>query len=109
MSYRKYILYGFGAIGLPLIWRSIGLYDINNVRKRSYALGLRTSQRFKKYPQWDKYVEPFIIKQSHVAFTSANSFIEGMVSDNENIDEIQQELDELRKKINEELDVYDRE
>jgi len=101
---KRGLIYGGLTAGTSLAWYKLGLYDINDVRERSFNAGVRTSQRFKKYPAWDKYAEPFIIKQSSVAFTAGHAYLEGMASDNADKKEIQEDLQELENKIKDELE-----
>ena len=104
---KKTLFYGGFVIGIPMIWQKLGLYDLRNVRRKSYAAGLKTSQKFKNYPVWDKYGEPFLIKQTSIIFACGNSFIQGMISDNEDYDIIIQKVEEMRDDIVEELKIYD--
>lgn len=103
---KKTLFYGGMTIGIPFIWHKLGLYDLRTVRKKSYSAGLKTSQMFKKYPMWDKYGEPFLIKQFSIIFASSNSFIQGMISDNENYDVVIKKVEEMRDDIKEELEIY---
>ena len=92
------------AIGIPLLWHGIGRPDKEDVRDNFYNKGYRLSQNFKDYPTWDRYAEPFLVSQFTNIFTAGNSFIEGMVSDNEDQKSIQSELDKMRNDIKDELD-----
>jgi hypothetical protein len=101
--FKKALIYSSFTFGVPFLWYKIGLYDINNVRNKCFNAGINTSQKFKKYPFWDKYVEPFIIKQSAILFTAGYSFIEGMASDNPKKFNIEKDMDEMDEHINNEI------
>ena len=67
--------------------------DKEIVKQIVFTKGYEISQRFKNYPAWDNIIEPFIIKQCSFIFSVGNSFIDGMISDNDN------ETENLREKI----------
>ena len=92
---RSGLIYGTVAIGGSLLWRKLGFYDNDDVRKRSFNAGIRTSQKFKQYPAWDNIAEPFIVKQSTILFLAGHSFIEGMASDNEETTRIRKVLESM--------------
>lgn len=75
---NKIIYFVFGLS----LWYYLGTYDREHLKKLWYVKGLNVSQKFKPYPAWDAYVEPFIIKQFSLLFSAGNSFINGMTSDN---------------------------
>jgi|AntRauTorckE6833_2_1112554.scaffolds.fasta_scaffold45472_2 hypothetical protein len=96
----------FLFIGLPVIWYSLGLVSAISIRKYMYNAGYYISHTCKKVPYWDKYVEPIFIRQFVIVFTASHSLIEGMVSDNENSEEVKQELEEMKDGIFEELEAF---
>ena len=100
------ILFYSGIIGAPFAWYNLGLNDKDDVRKSFFNKGRFVSQKFKKYPAWDNYVEPFVVNQFSILFTASHCFIEGLVSDNDNLDEIKKDLDEMHKEIEEEFEFY---
>lgn len=91
--------YWTASMGLPILWYQLGLYNVDKVKDKSFAKGLRLSERFKKYPAWDKIVEPFIIRQSTVIFIAGHSFIEGLTSDNPPSQHIEKELQKMDTEI----------
>lgn len=93
----KYFLYSV----MPFIWYNIGTHDKKYTRIVMYNKGLALSQKFKRYPVWDAYVEIFAIRQFTILFTAGNAFIKGMVADND--DKINVELDKFNNDIEEEL------
>jgi hypothetical protein len=89
---------------VPLIWYGIGRPDKEKIRTNFHDKGYQLSQRFKNYPVWDRYAEPFFISQFTNIFIAGHSFLEGMASDNENQSRIQKKLDEMDKNIKKEMD-----
>lgn len=96
---KRGAVYGALTIGLPVIWYKLGFYDIKKIQDKSFNAGLNLSQRFKKYPMWDKVAEPFIIRQTSVIFTAGHSFLEGMASDNPESQNIQKDLNKMNREI----------
>lgn len=96
-KYSPYII-------VPLMWYYVGTHDREYVKKTMYYKGLKLSQRFKKYKQWDGIIEPFIVKQASIIFIGGNAFIKGMTSDNENKEEINKSIDFYKENIKKELD-----
>lgn len=96
-------------VGLPLMWYYTGTFERDNVKKYMFNKGLSLSQKFKKYPQWDNYVEPIIINQCSILFTGGNAFIKGLISDNDNIDDINQDLESYKKSIESDLNDLEKE
>lgn len=107
MSFFKKALLYSSIVATPLAWYKLGLNDKNHIRKASFNKGRQLSSSFKQYPAWDKYVEPFFVKQFSILFTASHCFIEGMVSDNDNLDEIKKDLKSMHKDIEEEFEFYD--
>lgn len=101
-SYKALIL----TIGLPLVWYSLGLISIVVVRKYMFNTGYYISQSCKKVPYWDRYVEPIFIRQFTIFFTASHSLIEGMVSDNEDSEEIVEEMKKMKESILEDFEAY---
>ncbi len=91
------------AIGIPLIWYNIGLIDRDTVKKDFYQKGYQTSQLFKTVPVWDKYAEPFFVKQLSILFSASNSFITGMLSDNTDKDRTIVTIKQMKKEIENDL------
>lgn len=102
INLRKFIKYGSYAIA-PIAWYYLGRHDRETVKRQMFNRGLNLSQRFKKYPAWDNYAEPLIINQASIIFTAGNSFIKGMISDNENSKEIIESIDIYKKDIEQDL------
>ncbi len=88
---------------LPTMWYYSGTLKHENVKPYMFNKGFTLSQKFKEYPVWDNFCEPFIIRQSTIIFAGGNAFIKGMVSDNENTGVIDQDLKLYKKDINDEL------
>lgn len=86
-------------IGLGIGWYYMSNIDRAHAKKISFEKGHKLSQRFKKYPSWDKYMEPFMVNQFAFLFGVGNSFIKGLISDNEPNQYIKESLDDLRKEI----------
>lgn len=93
-------------IGFPLLWYGIGRLNKEDIRMNCYRRGYQLSQRFKNYPYWDKYAEPFCVSQFTNVFTAGHAFIEGMVSDNEDQTSIQKDLDKMKQDITNELNEH---
>lgn len=102
-SYKKYTRIAL-LITLPYGWYKLTKSNKDDVRNKSFAKGLELSQKFKKYPVWDKYVEMLLIRQFSILFIACDSFINGMVSDNENQIHVADELAKMKTNIIEELD-----
>lgn len=96
---KRCLVYGGLSVGLPVLWYKLGFYDVETVKDSSFAAGLKLSQRFKKYPAWDKVVEPFVIRRGAVLFAAGHSFIKGMASDNPPSQHINNELEQMDKEI----------
>src|SRR5271169_3540757 len=88
---------------IPLLWYYIGTHDKNVTRTIMFNKGLIMSQKFKKYPAWDNFVEPFMIRQFSILFSAGNAFIKGMVSDNDDKTIVNLALTELKENVQEEL------
>ena len=87
------------------IWYYIGTRDKRQLKILWYNKGLNVSQKFKQYPAWDLYAEPFIIRQFAILFTIGNSFIKGMTSDN--TPDINSDIKTYVKDIKTELEIFD--
>jgi len=103
---RRGLIYGAVSVGAPVMWYKLGLYDVDDIRQKSFNAGAKFSKKFKPYSAWDRIAEPFIIKQSSVLFTAGHSFIEGMASDNEN-NSIQKHLEQMDNEMIKEIDRKD--
>ena len=91
------------SVTIPLIWYSLGYCDKENLKKNAYKSGYNISQYMKKYPTWDKYAEPFFIQQFSIIVSTGYSFIEGMISDNEDKITIGKNIIIMRKEIIDDL------
>lgn len=98
MRCKRYLL-----LSLPIIWYYISTHDKQTIKTDMYCRGLLFSQKFKKYPAFDKYLEPMLINQFAILFTAGNAFIHGMLADNTDQLEVKQELENFNKQISEEL------
>ena len=97
-------IFKYTAIALmPISWYYIGTHEKEYVKKTMFNKGLALSQKFKKYPQWDNYVEPAIVKQASILFAGGNAFIKGMASDNEDKSKINKSIEMYKKDIETEL------
>lgn len=92
---------------MPFVWYYLGTLDKKNVRTLSYGSGLLLSQKYKKYPAWDNYVEPMIIRQVSILDCVTHSFIKGMISDNDDKTSVNVAFDELKEEVKK--DLFDRE
>ena len=95
--------YKFIIYSLPIIWYYMGTLDKKDVRKISYSAGLYVSQKYKKYPMWDSYVEPLLIRQFTILDCIGHSFIKGMISDNKDKN-CELALDELKNTIKQDFE-----
>lgn len=82
MIINRYLLKASPYIALGIAWRQIDNFDTDIYKKKAFNKGLQLSQKFKKYPSWDKYAEPLIVRQFGFIFSIGNSFIKGLISDN---------------------------
>ncbi len=96
----------FLLVTLPLSWYSLGILKKDQVRTYMFYVGKYFSSRCSKIPYWEKYAEPIFIRQFAIIFTATNSFIEGMVSDNKNKEEIEEEMEEFKDCIEDDINVY---
>jgi len=95
----KYATY----LSLPLVWYKLATMEKEFVRRYMYTKGRQLSEKFKLFPSWDKYAEPFLIRQFSIIFTGGHAFIEGMVEDNDDQDKVEEDLNELKNDIENEL------
>ena len=102
-KYAKYTLYA----SIPFMWYYIGTFDKQILRNDMYNRGRRLSQRFKPIKAWDKYVEPMIVRRFSIIFSGGNSFIKGLLSDNEKSEALKHTIAEYKHEIKEELDLVD--
>ena len=102
MSYRKFLKYT-SYVTIPITWYYIGTHERKYVKESMYDKGFNLSQKFKNYKMWDNFIEPILVKQFSILFAGGNSFIQGMISDNENKEIIKKSLSEYKKNIQEEL------
>lgn len=90
-------------LGIGLGWIYISSFDKIDAKKSAYNKGYMLSQKFKKYPSWDRYMEPFIINQFAFLFGVSNAFIKGLISDNEPNPFIKESLEEMNNEITEDI------
>ena len=102
-SVWKYSRYAKWVI-IPIVWIKLSYSKRENVKKYMYHKGWVISQKFKGYKVWDSCVEPLVIKQCGLLFTAGNSFLKGLVSDNINQEEIEEEMEDLYEYIQEEIE-----
>ena len=67
----------------------------SSAKRFAFKKGYSLSQYFQKYPGWNKIVEPLIIRQFGIIFGVSNSFIQGMLSDNDDVKKDQELLKEI--------------
>ena len=91
-------------LSIPYGWYKLSQMKKSYVKKKMYIKGYNLSQRFKMYSFWDKYLEPFLIRQSAILFIACHSFLEGMTSDNENKDDVKESFEQFKKDVEDELD-----
>ena len=84
----KFVIFGTS-------WGMLNLFDKDVVKKKAFEKGQNLSFRFKKYKTWDEVAEPIIIRQFAFLFGVSNSFIKGLISDNEPDKNIDKSLEEL--------------
>jgi hypothetical protein len=77
----------------------LGTHDEDLLRKKMFKKGLALSQRFKRYPAWDNYIEPMIVVQFGIIFAGCSAFVKGMLSDNADIHEISVYKDTIEKEL----------
>lgn len=102
MNINRRFLKASPYVALCLGWNYIDNFDTDAYKKKAFNKGLELSQKFKKYPSWDKYAEPLIVRQFGFIFSIGNSFIKGLISDNK---EGSEAIEETIKDIKDELDV----
>lgn len=110
MNFKKMAKYGLLTtyVGMPLLWYNLSLCDKNYVKKRFYDNGNNFAQKFKNYPMWNKYIEPLILRQCGILFIAGHSFLEGMISNNDNMEIINKDMEildeEIKYEIKEDID-----
>ena len=91
-------------IVLPIMWYVLGMIDKEKAEKYMFNVGYLVSQKFKHLPHWDKYVEPIFIKQFSLLFVASNALLKGMISDNENVEQMTENLEQISSDIKNDLD-----
>ena len=99
---RNFAKYGSYIAG-PTLWYYVGTYDKEIVKRNMFNRGFNLSQKFKQYPIWDNFIEPAVVRRSSIVFAAGNSFIKGMISDNQNTEEINKSIAVYKAEIEEEL------
>lgn len=104
------------AIGLliatPVTLYSVGAIRKDKLRSSMFNAGFIVSQKFKKIPFWDKYVEPAFVKNFATFVIAGNALLEGMVSDNEVPDDkangIVNDMQKMREDIKQDLEEFEK-
>lgn len=91
-------------VASPVLWYNLGKSDKNSVKQKMFYNGLVISQYFKQHPSWDKYAEPLLVKQFSILFTAGYSFLNGMMSDNDDKHSVKRVMDQLKNEIISELE-----
>ena len=101
----RYLLKASPYIGLCLGWNYIDNFDTDYYKKKAFNKGLQLSEKFKKYPSWDKYAEPLIVRQFGFIFSIGNSFIKGLISDNkdQDNDSIQETIKDMKNELDSDI------
>lgn len=89
--------------GTAYVWYKLYQCDRKYVRTYMFNQGQNVSQKMKVIPYWDRYAEPFIIKEFGILFTAGNSFIKGLVSDNEDTESIKNSLEKYNSDVEQEI------
>ena len=99
------------AIGLliatPVALYSVGIIRKDKLRSSMFNAGFIVSQKFKKIPFWDKYVEPAFVKNFATLVIAGNALLEGMVSDNDEENNVVQDMEKMREDIKEDLKEFE--
>lgn len=92
-------------MSLMYVWYRLCKSDHREVREWMKKQGEKLSGRMKFIPFWDSLMKPYIMHQVDVLFAGGSGFIEGLVSDNDNLNNIQAEIVEMQHHVKHELEV----
>ncbi|GAI97778.1 unnamed protein product, partial [marine sediment metagenome] len=99
------------AIGLmiatPITLYSVGAIRKDKLRRSMFNAGFIVSQKFKKIPLWDKYIEPAFIKNFATLVIAGNALLEGMTSDNNEENSVVQDMEKMREDIKQDLKEFE--
>jgi len=99
MTYSKYL-----AITVSVgTWIRMSFMDRRDVKQCMHQKGAKLSQKFQGYGVWDRFVEPWCIREFAVLFSAGNSFLKGMISDNVNQEEVQEGMEEMYSEVEGEI------
>ncbi|GAG58789.1 unnamed protein product [marine sediment metagenome] len=75
-------------------------FDKDKMKIIAYRKGYNVSQKFKHNPAWDNIAEPFIIRQFAFITEVSNSFIKGLISDNNSTEKLDEtkEFESVKQK-----------
>lgn len=93
-------------ISVPVVLYSVGMIRKDKLRRSMFNAGFIISQKFKKIPFWDKYIEPAFIKNFATFVVAGNALLEGMVSDNDQEDTVD-DMKKMRDDIKEDLKEFE--
>ena len=83
-------------------WMKLKNYERNQVKEYMYHTGQHISAKCKPYWIWDNVVEPCMVNQFSVIFAAGHGLVKGLISDNQDQEELEEELDgEMQNIINE--------
>lgn len=89
-----------GSISMAYFWYKLYKCDKKYVGDLMYDKGRTLSSTMKFVPMWDNLVEPFIIREFGVLFYAGDSFIKGLVADNDDQEQVKENLTNLYEDIN---------
>lgn len=107
INYWAFVKYG-SYLSMLYLWYKLYKCDREYVRKYFFEKGKMISGKMKFTKYWDLYAEPFIIKEFGIIFTAGNSFIKGLVSDNDDTEKIISNIEVLTEQVKEELESLDK-
>ena len=90
---------GLRVVIFLFTWGFLNIFDRERIKDRAFLKGYNLSQRFKTYKGWDEIVEPMLIRQFAFLFGVSNSFIKGLISDNEPDKNLDDSLEQLKESI----------
>jgi len=84
------------------LWMKLKNYERNQTKEYMYHAGQYVSAKCKPYWIWDNVVEPCMVNQFSVIFAAGHGLVKGLISDNQDQEELEEELDgEMQNIINE--------
>lgn len=89
--------------GTPIgLWLRLKSYERNSVKESMYRTGQYISAKCKPYWVWDNVVEPCMVHQFSVIFAGGHGLIKGLISDNSDQSDLEEELNiEMQEIVNE--------